>query len=57
MDDPRAPGPDHHDYEPPDVKDLPANDGPAVTAAGKTPPPDGGGPGPEWRPTASKDTP
>lgn len=56
MDDPRTPGSEHHDYEPPDVKDLPAKDGPAVTAAGKTLPPDGGV-GPEWRPTASEDTP
>lgn len=56
MDDPRTPGSEHRDYEPPDVKDLPAKDGPAVTAAGKTLPPDGGV-GPEWRPTASEDTP
>jgi len=47
---------DQQDYEPPEVKDLPAKDGPAVTAAGKTLPPDGGG-GPEWRPTAPDETP
>jgi hypothetical protein len=36
------------DYEPPRVEDVPAEDGPAVTAAGKTPPEDDRGP--EWRP-------
>jgi hypothetical protein len=28
------------DYEPPRVEEIPTQDGPAVTAAGKTPPPD-----------------
>lgn len=53
MDDPRKPGKDPSGYEPPGVEDLPAQDGPAVTAA------DAGGEspidipdGPEWRPTA-----
>lgn len=32
-------------YEPPEVEDLPAREGPAITAAGDSPPPDG----PEWR--------
>jgi hypothetical protein len=32
-------------YEPPHAKDVPAEDGPAVTAAGVT-----GDGGPEWRP-------
>jgi hypothetical protein len=35
-------------YEPPEVEELPAEDGPAVTAAGFTGPEDGEGP--EWRP-------
>jgi hypothetical protein len=40
------------DYEPPQVEDVPAEDGPAVTAAGDSPPQDIGLPGPEWRPVA-----
>jgi hypothetical protein len=40
------------EYEPPRVEDVPAEDGPAVTAAGKTPQ-DISVPGPEWRPLAS----
>jgi hypothetical protein len=28
------------EYEPPQVEDVPAEDGPAVTAAGHSPPPD-----------------
>ena len=43
-------------YDPPEVEDLPVREGPAVTAAGKTLPPDGGG-GPEWRPTAPEGSP
>ncbi len=35
-------------YDPPQVEDVPAEDGPAITAAGTTGS-DGGGPGPEWR--------
>lgn len=38
-------------YEPPQVEDVPATDGPAATAAGvdQSPPTDDG---PEWRPVA-----
>jgi hypothetical protein len=36
-------------YEPPEVEQMPAEDGPAVTAAGKSPEPDEPI-GPEWRP-------
>lgn len=48
MDDPHNRGEDSSDYEPPQIQDLPAHDGPAVTAPGV----DGGSsplPGPEWR--------
>jgi hypothetical protein len=34
-------------YEPPQVEEVPATDGPAVTAAGDSPTGDAG---PEWRP-------
>ena len=37
-------------YEPPYVEQLPAEDGPAVTAAGDSPTP-----GPEWRPESETD--
>jgi hypothetical protein len=45
---------DRHDkaaegYEPPHVENVPAEDGPAVTAAGKTVK------GPEWRPLEDVD--
>lgn len=44
---------DHQpDYDPPQVEDLPAGDGPAITAAGDSPPQEG----PEWRPTAPADS-
>ena len=47
MDNPRRSNQDRSGYEPPEVADLPAADGPAVTSA------DGSvgdaGPGPEWR--------
>ena len=36
-------------YEPPDVEEMPAEDGPAVTAAGESPQQDLNE-GPEWRP-------
>lgn len=48
MDDPRTSGQESVGYEAPEVEDLPSADGPAVTAAGDSPPdlpPDG----PEWR--------
>jgi hypothetical protein len=31
---------DERGYEPPEVEEMPAEDGPAVTAAGKSPPTD-----------------
>ena len=34
-------------YDPPQVEDVPAEDGPSITSAGVT---GGGGGGPEWRP-------
>jgi len=37
------------DYDPPQVEDVPAEDGPAITAAGVTRG-DNTEPGPEWRP-------
>ena len=40
---------DEH-YEPPKVEQIPSGDGPAVTAAGDSPPSDGAIPGPEWQP-------
>jgi hypothetical protein len=40
-------------YEPPRVEEIPAKDGPAVTAAGKTPPPDEPLAA-EWRPTSDE---
>ena len=42
--------PGQEQYEPPEVEQIPTDSGPSVTAAGDTPPQDGGG-GPEWRPT------
>ena len=36
------------DYQPPEVEEMPAEDGPAVTAAGDSPTQDFEGP--EWRP-------
>jgi hypothetical protein len=36
-------------YEPPQVEHVPAEDGPAITAAGKSQK------GPEWRPTGDVD--
>jgi len=39
-DDRRQQGHQEREYEPPRVEDVPAEDGPAVTAAGKSPPPD-----------------
>lgn len=42
-------------YEPPQVEDLPTQDGPAVTAAGDSPQDqDDGGIGPEWRPSGAE---
>jgi hypothetical protein len=41
-------------YEPPQVEELPAEDGPAVTAAGKSPPGDTDS-GPEWQPSDRRD--
>lgn len=38
-------------YEPPEVEEVPAEDGAAVTAAGKSPP----APGPEWQPQERDD--
>jgi hypothetical protein len=35
-------------YDPPEVEQIPTDSGPAVTAAGKSPPEDDRGP--EWRP-------
>ena len=41
------------DYEPPEVEEMPAEDGPAVTAAGST---EQDTPvGPEWRPEEGDD--
>lgn len=55
MDDPRTSDQDRGGYAPPEVEDLPATDGPAVTSA------DGSvgdaGPGPEWRPAAPNEPP
>jgi hypothetical protein len=39
-DDPRESQSSNGGYEPPRVEDVPAQDGPAVTAAGKSPPSD-----------------
>ncbi len=36
-------------YDPPHVEEIPTGDGPAVTAAGDSPPQDDFGP--EWRPS------
>lgn len=41
--------PDQQGYEAPQVEEMPADDGPAVTAAGKSPPQDLGDSGPEWQ--------
>jgi hypothetical protein len=40
----------HEGYEPPRVEDVPAEDGPAVTAAGGTGSADTNTTGAEWRP-------
>ena len=50
-DDERRPEEQAEAYEPPEVKDIPAKDGPAVTAAGKQPEDDGDASlAAEWRP-------
>ncbi|MEA2472371.1 MAG: hypothetical protein QOE06_286 [Thermoleophilaceae bacterium] len=41
-------------YEPPEIEEMPAADGPAITAAGDSPPPDGQG-AVEWRPEERSD--
>ena len=50
-DDDRA---ERENYEPPEVEEMPAEDGPAVTAAGDSPTQDEP-PGPEWRPVEGND--
>jgi hypothetical protein len=45
--------PDQEPYESPRVEELPAEDGPAVTAAGDTPQTDRG---PEWQPDEHADS-
>ena len=49
MSDERTPQPEP--YDPPQFEEIPSGDGPVVTAAGKSPPPDAG---PEWQPSESE---
>ena len=42
-------GREQEPYEAPEVEEMPAEDGPAITAAGKSPGDDGGG-AVEWQP-------
>jgi hypothetical protein len=42
-------GREQEPYEAPEVEEMPTEDGPAVTSAGKSPG-DDGGPGAEWQP-------